>query len=205
MHAQTLLAMAMALSIAAATPGPAVFAIVSRAVARGFRDSAAMAFGIVLGDMVYFFAALTGWSAVAHVLGDMFSVVRVVAAVALIFMGGRMIRASFAARQDNAPPSPSASRRVFAAGFLLTLGNPKTILFYLAFLPTFIDLTAVGPWDAVGLSAVIFTVVGSVMLAYAAVAARAAKSLRNPAVTRWMHRGAGAALIGAGAAVAIRS
>lgn len=204
MELHTLLAMAVALSIAAATPGPAVFAIVSRAVARGFRDASAMALGIVLGDTVYFLAALTGWSAVAHAFGDFFSVIRIIAAAALVFMGGRMIHASFCAREE-APPPPAPSRRMFAAGFLLTLGNPKTILFYLAFLPTFIDLTTVNVWGAAGLVGVIFAVVGGVMLAYAALAARAASGLRNPAISRWMHRGAGATLIGAGAAVAMRS
>ena len=205
MEIHTLLAMAVALSIAAATPGPAVFAIVSRAVARGFRDAAAMALGIVLGDTFYFLAALTGWSAVAHAFGDFFSIIRIVAAAALIVMGGRMIRASFSAKGETAAPPPAPSRRMFAAGFLLTLGNPKTILFYLAFLPTFIDLTTVNVWGAAGLVGVIFTVVGGVMLTYAALATRAGHGLRNPAVSRWMHRGAGATLIGAGAAVAMRS
>ncbi|WP_337995673.1 LysE family translocator [Oleispirillum naphthae] len=204
METHTLLAMAVALSIAAATPGPAVFAIVSRAMARGFRDAAAMALGIVLGDTAYFLAALTGWSAVAHAFGDVFSAIRIVAAAALVVMGGRMIHASFSAREETAQP-PAPSRRMFAAGFLLTLGNPKTILFYLAFLPTFIDLTTVNVWGAAGLVGVIFTVVGGVMLTYAALAARAGHGLRNPALSRWMHRGAGATLIGAGAAVAMRS
>lgn len=205
MQIETMLAMAAALAIAAATPGPGVIAIVARAVARGFKDAAAMSAGLVLGDLVFFIAALTGWSAVAGMLGGVFEIVRIVAAVALVLMGGKMMLASFkTAEIPRDQPAPVA-HRAFVAGFLLTLGNPKTILFYLAFLPTFIDLTRVDAWGAFDLVLVIVSVVGSVMLCYAAIASRAARCLARPAFARWMLRGAGTMLIGTGAAVAARS
>lgn len=206
---ETLLAMAAALAVAAATPGPGVLAIVARAVASGFKDAAAMSAGLVLGDLVFFTAALTGWSAVAGMLGGVFEIVRIVAAIALVLMGLKMMIASFKAAKDS-PATPIAApdgvaRRAFMAGFLLTLGNPKTILFYLAFLPTFIDLTKVDAWGAVDLALVIVGVVSVVMLSYAAAAAKAARCLSRPAFARWMLRGAGTMLIGTGAAVAARS
>jgi threonine/homoserine/homoserine lactone efflux protein len=203
MSHETLAAMAVALAIAAATPGPGVLAIVSRSVTRGFRDGAAMSAGLILGDLVFFTAALTGWTAVAGAFGEIFFVIRIVAATVLVAMGARMLIGSFA---DAPKPHavPPTAHRAFVAGFLLTLGNPKTILFYLAFLPTFIDLSRVDAQGAVDLVGVIVVVVGGVMLAYAAIASRAARCLARPAFTRWMQRGAGTTLIGAGAAVAVR-
>ncbi len=204
MSYETLAAMAVALAIAAATPGPGVLAIVSRSIARGFRDGAAMSAGLILGDLVFFTAALTGWTAVAGAFGEIFFVIRIVAATALILMGARMLVASFADAPEERRAAPPTAHRAFVAGFLLTLGNPKTILFYLAFLPTFIDLSRVDAQGAVDLVGVIVVVVGGVMLAYAAIASRAARCLARPAFTRWMQRGAGTTLIGAGAAVAVR-
>ncbi len=202
MAIETLAAMAAALAILALTPGPGVFAVVGRAIGHGFADTAAMVGGIVLGDLVYFTAALTGWAAVAEAFGDVFGIVRLVAAAALAVMGGRMILASF--RHAPATARTPVKGRAFAAGFLLTLGNPKAILFYLAFLPTFIDLTRIDAVGAAEVAAVIVVVVGGVLLAYAAAAARAAACLSRPAFSRWMQRGAGAILIGTGAAVAGR-
>ncbi|SBV95916.1 LysE type translocator family protein [uncultured Alphaproteobacteria bacterium] len=203
---ETLAAMAAALAILAVTPGPGVLAVISRAIGHGFADAAAMVVGIVLGDLVFFTAALTGWAAVAHAFGDVFEIVRLVAAVALVAMGGRMIRASFRGAAHPPPPARTAvKRRAFAAGLLLTLGNPKAILFYLAFLPTFIDLGRVDAVGALEIGAVIVTVIGGVLLGYAALAAKAATCLSRPAFARWMLRGAGSLLIGTGAAVAARS
>lgn len=206
MTLESLLAMAAALAILAITPGPGVLAVISRAVGHGFADAAVMTVGIVLGDLVFFAAALTGWAAVAQAFGGVFGAVRLIAALALLLMGARMVRASF--RPGTSGPAPAAGatkRRAFAGGLLLTLGNPKAILFYLAFLPTFIDLARIGPADALAVGAVIIGVVGGVLLAYAALAARAARCLSRPAFARWMLRGAGALLIGTGAAVAARS
>lgn len=203
MTLENLVAMAAALAILAVTPGPGVFAVVSRAVGYGFADAAVMTVGIVLGDLVYFTAALTGWAAVAQGFGDVFGIVRLIAAAALVVMGGRMIRASF---KPAPPPANGAGvkRRAFATGLLLTLGNPKAILFYLAFLPTFVDLTRMDALGALEVGATIVAVVGGVLLGYAALAARAATCLSRPAFARWMLRGAGSLLIGTAAAVAAR-
>ncbi|MBN2752785.1 MAG: LysE family translocator [Rhodospirillaceae bacterium] len=205
MELHVLLSMAVALGIAAATPGPGVLAIVSRAIGYGFRDASVMTAGIVLGDTLYFLAALTGWSAVAQMFGDVFSIIRVVAAIALIFMGCHMVKGSFSPKISIPTTHATSTQRVFIAGFLLTLGNPKTMLFYLAFLPTFINLSNVDAWGALSLVGVIFTIVSGVMLTYAAIGARAAKGLKNPSVVRWLQRSAGATLIGTGAIVATRS
>lgn len=203
MTLETLAAMAVALAILAVTPGPGVLAVVSRAVGHGFADAAVMTIGIVLGDLVYFAAALTGWAAVAQAFGEVFEIVRLIAAAALVLMGGRMILASFKATSSRSGGT-AVKRRAFVTGFLLTLGNPKAILFYLAFLPTFIDLTRVDVPGALEVGATIVAVVGGVLLAYAALAARAAACLAHPAFARWMLRGAGSLLIGTGAAVAAR-
>ncbi len=205
MTPESLLAMAVALAILAVTPGPAVIAVISRAVGHGFADAAVMTLGIVLGDLVYFTAALSGWAAVAQAFGGVFEAIRLAAALVLLVMGARMVRASFHRGETPAPPRNATKRHAFTGGLLLTLGNPKAILFYLAFLPTFVDLSRLSAADAAAVVGVIVGVVGCVLLAYAALAARAARCLARPAFARWMLRGAGTILIGTGAAVAARS
>lgn len=206
MALETLAAMAAALAILAVTPGPGVLAVVSRAVGHGFADTAVMILGIVLGDLVYFAAALTGWAAVAQAFGGVFEAIRLIAAAALVAMGGRMLLASFRGAKTAPPPQQRRARhRAFVTGFLLTLGNPKAILFYLAFLPTFIDLTRIDAVGGIEVGATIVVVVGGVLLGYAALASRAATCLSRPAFARWMLRGAGSLLVGTGAAVAVRS
>ena len=89
-------------------------------------------------------------------------------------------------------------------GFALTLGNPKAILFYAAFLPSFIDVTRLGLSDIALLVAVVTVVLFLVMLGYCSLAARARRLFQSRHSMRRLNRGAGALLIGAGVAVATR-
>lgn len=190
------LAYAVALGFAAAIPGPGVVALVARALASGFWAGMAFAAGLMLGDLTYLAAAVFGLTRVAEALGEVFVVVRIGAGLYLGYLAIQLWRA---AAQTRHVAAHGAGRPMesFLAGLTVTLANPKTIVFYLAVLPTLLDLRAVGPGDFAVLVAVTALVLVAVMTPYAALASRARYALQTAAFHRRLNRGAAAIMAGA--------
>ena len=93
---------------------------------------------------------------------------------------------------------------MFAAGLLVTLGNPKIMVFYLALLPTLIDLHRVGPGEWGQLVAVMLLVLAGIDLAWALLAARARRLLHSPRAVRLVNRAGASMMAGAAAAIAAK-
>ncbi|HIC81872.1 MAG TPA: LysE family translocator [Kiloniellaceae bacterium] len=204
---ETLLAFTAAMLVLALTPGPGFLAVVARAMSQGFGAGLAATAGLVLGDLLFLALAILGLSALAAVLGEFFLVVKWLGAAYLVWLGIALWRSDGAAAQRTAPegPRPKASHRgSLALGFLVTLGNPKVILFYGAFLPTFVDLAALTLGDVVLLGVVVAAALFAVLGAYAFLAARAGRVMKNSRAQRWLNRVTGGILVGAGVAVATR-
>jgi threonine/homoserine/homoserine lactone efflux protein len=190
------LAYALALGLAAAIPGPGVVALVARALASGFLAGMAFALGLILGDLTYLAAAVFGLTRVAEALGDVFVVVRICAGLYLGYLAVQLWRAS----AHTAPVTPrkaDTSLGSFVAGLTVTLANPKTIVFYLAVLPTLLDLRAVTRADFALLVAVTALVLVAVMTPYAALASRARRAFQGAAFRRRLNRSAAAIMAGA--------
>lgn len=187
---------ALALGVAAAIPGPGVVALVARALGAGFGAAMAFSLGLILGDLTYLAAAIFGLSLIAEALGAVFVVVRYGAALYLAYLAFRLWRAAGAAArvEGESRDRPWTS---FVAGLTITLGNPKTIVFYLAILPTLVDLRGVTAADCVSLVVITAAILFAVMTPYAALAARARESLRRPAFRARLNRGAAAIMAGA--------
>lgn len=200
----SLVLFAAAMFVLAITPGPGVFATVARALASGLRHAAAVVAGIVIGDLLFLVAAVYGLAALAQVLGDLFAFVKYAGAAYLIWLGVGLWRA---------PPGKHAIRGVkelswhssLVTGLVITLGNPKVILFYLGFLPTFVDLEQLSPHGVMLIAAVVAVVVGGVLLGYACGAARARRWFRSARAERVLNRGAGGIMIATGAVLASRN
>jgi len=204
MHASVLAAFAVALAIAVALPGPGIFAVVSCAIGRGFREAMALIAGIILGDLVYFYLAVLGMAALARSLGELFFIVKLAGAAYLIWLGYRLWRQPVAAAEAG-PLSPTDRRghgRSLLAGFLVTVSNPKTIGFYAGLLPTFIDLGKLTTADALAMGAIVVLTVGATPAAYAFAAARSRRFFQSPSRLRLLNRTAGAMMIGSGVTVA---
>ncbi len=121
------------------TPGPAVLYIVARSGEQGRRAGLLSALGIGLGTLVHVAAAALGLSALLVSSAVAFSTVKYVGALYLIFLGVRRLLVK-AGPEEALPSRPRASmRRIFAEGVLVNVLNPKTALFFLAFLPQFVD------------------------------------------------------------------
>ncbi|MDI1248086.1 MAG: LysE family translocator [Lacunisphaera sp.] len=202
MHLSVLAAFAVALAIAVALPGPGIFAVVSCALGRGLRDALALIGGIILGDLIYFYLAVFGMAALARSMGEFFIVVKLAGAAYLIWLGLKLWRQEPAGPALAAAASPRNYRRSFLGGFMVTIGNPKTIAFYAGLLPTFIDLEQLSAGDAALMGLIVILTVGLIPAAYAVAAAGSRRFFQSPARMRLMNRTAGTMLVGAGVTVA---
>ncbi|MFC5991085.1 LysE family translocator [Limoniibacter endophyticus] len=190
-----LLPYCIALGIAAAIPGPGVIALIARALGSGFRHGLAFAGGLILGDLTFLGAACFGLAMIAAALGELFLIVRIAASIYLAYLAWKLWRSTGLNERMGAVAEESV-RSSFSAGYLITLSNPKTIVFYLALMPTVIDLGSITP-AIFGLLVVATTLILLlVMLPYAALAASARGVLTKPAIMRGLNRSAATILMG---------
>lgn len=186
-------------------PGPAILMVVGRSLTSGFRASFSLISGILLGDVFYMALVFTGLAALGQILGDFFVVVRILAALFLIYWGISLWR-----KEPQKPPSGAAAAdpgdafMSFMTGFGVTLGNPKAMLFHLGFLPTFFDLPALTFLDALTIMGVFVAVIGTVFAAYAYAAGKAGALANDPRKMRLLNRCSGTLLIGVGATVLLK-
>ncbi len=187
---------AAAYLLSVASPGPGIAALVSRTLARGWHGTPAFVLGFVAGDLLWFMAAVTGVSALAQRAAGALIVMKYAGAAYLFYLAYRMWTSDVAlADVDREPPED----RPFLASFLLTLGNPKVMMFFLALLPTVVDLETLTIADALAMAAVIPIVLAGVMSAYALASVRARGFFTSSRSFRILNR-CGAIVI-AGAAV----
>lgn len=193
-----------AMFVLAITPGPGVFATVSRALSSGFRSSLEVIAGIVLGDIVFLLLAVSGLSALVHILGDLFFIVRLTGGLYLIRIGWKLLTTEPMTSDIRAERRKSGGAQRFVSGFLITLGNPKVILFYAGFLPAFVNLSSLKSSDVFIIIGLITAVLTGVMSAYAYSASRARKFFTGRQSVRNLNRCAGSVMIGTGMMIAVR-
>lgn len=199
----TLAAFTVAYAIAVLVPGPGVAAVVARALGGGFASAVPMVLGILVGDLIYLVFALFGLAAIAHWFGPIFVIVRWAGAAYLLYIAWQFWTAKPGEEQIRA--RRESGWKTFLSGFALTMGNPKTIVFYLALLPTVIPLdqpiTVLGFAELTGIVIVVLLIIG---LAYAGLAAAARDLFRSSRAIRWLNRTAGAMMASAALFVVAR-
>ena len=121
------------------TPGPAVIYVISTALARGPRAGLAGAFGIVVGNTLYFVLSALGVAAVILASNAVFTVLKWIGAGYLVYVGARML---LARREQPVTLRSEPVAHAFARGFAVQAANPKALAFFVALLPQFIDPTA---------------------------------------------------------------
>ena len=193
----------VAITLAAATPGPAMFAVITNGVSRGFVRAFMAGLGVAAGDAVLVTLALLGLVALAQTFEWVFLALKYAGAAYLVFLGIRMWR-SAAAGSDGSPAEQARLSRSFFLGASIALGNPKAILFHASIMPLILDLNTMTLADGLLVVAVVISVNIVTMGAYAALAGRASNWFRTPRRMRLMNRFAGGAMIGTGALIAAR-
>lgn len=201
-----LLVFGTAVVIAAASPGPAIAALVARVIGRGLAGVPAFIGGIILGDLTWLAIAVLGLSLVAHSFEIVFTVIKYLGAVYLLFLAWKMWIAPAQEIDVAAVTVRSEARalRSFLGGLLLTLGNPKTIAFYVALTPTLIDVRRIDFVSYAELAGVIVIALIVVLGGYALAAARARALFRSARALKMLNRTGGALMASAAAAVATR-
>ena len=139
-EASTLALFSLAALALIVVPGPAVLYIVARSVDQGRRAGVVSALGIAVGGLVHVAAAVVGLSALVVSSARAFEVVKYAGAAYLIVLGIRRLLTREVIQEDGRAPAPL--RSIFGQGVIVNVLNPKTALFFLAFLPQFIDLEA---------------------------------------------------------------
>ncbi|MCF2521916.1 LysE family translocator [Bradyrhizobium sp. G127] len=196
---------AFAILVAAASPGPAIAAILARVIGRGTAGVPAFIAGIVLGDITWLAIAVLGLSFVANSFEMIFAVIKYAGAAYLLFIAYRLWTAPATPVDVNAADNVDGQPlRSFVGGLLLTLGNPKTIAFYVALTPTLIDVSRVDLVSYAELAAIIAVVLVFVLGGYALAAARARKMFRSSRAMKLLNRVGGGVMAGAAAAIATR-
>ncbi|MGU7770780.1 LysE family translocator [Burkholderia sp. MR1-5-21] len=203
MSASSLVAFAIALFVLAGTPGPSVAALVARVLTNGFRDVLPFLVAMWLGEAVWLTCAVGGLAVVAHTFAAGFYVLKLAGVGYLLFLAWKMWTAPTDPAMDDIPRGRSAAR-MFAAGLLVTLGNPKIVLFYLALLPTIIDLSHVSVTGWAELVATMLAVLIISDCAWAFVATRVRKFIMTRRAMKIANRTSAAAMAGAAVAIATR-
>ena len=201
---ESALSFALALVLWVFIPGPAILAIIGRSLTAGFGSSLKLIVGILLGDLFYLSLVLGGLAAVGKALGGVFLAIKMIGAVYLIFLGLQLWFKDPAAGRDLPDNEGAGHYKTFLAGFSITLGNPKAILFHLGFLPTFFNLPALTVRDALLIALIFISILGSSLVLYAYAAGRARRLFRDQRKMRLLNRGGGTLMIGAGIAVAVK-
>jgi threonine/homoserine/homoserine lactone efflux protein len=198
------LALSATVLVAALTPGPAVTAIVARAIADGARPAMAINAGVVTGDLLFFGLAVGGMATAAHALGGFFAVLQALGAAYLAWQGVTLWRTKPRVTAVTGAGHESHFRRNYAAGLLLMMSHVQAMLFYAALLPGFVDLAALRLPDLLLLAAMLVVVIGGVNTGYAFLAARARGFFANERAVWALNRAAAALMFVAAALVATR-
>ena len=205
MTIETWLAFVAASTVLLAIPGPTVMLVISYGLGEGRRSAWATVAGVALGDFTAMTLSLLGLGAVLAASAALFTVLKWAGAAYLVYLGVRLWRSEPRPEALAAAPTESpilSPWPMLGHAFAVTALNPKSIMFFVAFLPQFITSSApVLPQVAV-LEATFLTLAALNAAAYAYLAGRLRGAVRRPAVLKAINRIGGGILIGAGVAAA---
>lgn len=198
-----LLIFAGALLVAAGSPGPSIAALVARVLARGPRDVLPFLTAMWIGEAIWLALAVWGLSAIAQSFQLVFLVIKWLGVGYLLFLAWQMWKAPSDLHESNVPERSSSSK-MFATGLAVTLGNPKIMMFYMALLPTIIDLHQLTLLGWAELTATMVLVLIVVDVAWVILAVRARRLLTSPRAVRIANRCSAGIMAGAASAIASR-
>lgn len=203
MELASILIFAGALLVAAGSPGPSIAALVARVISKGFRDVLPFLAAMWIGEAIWLSLAVFGLAVVAQTFQLAFVVVKWGGVAYLAWLAWKMWTAPVSSHATDMPTEDSAWK-LFFAGMAVTLGNPKIMMFYLALLPTIIDLASVTFIGWLELTLAMVVVLVTIDAAWVLAAAQARKLLRSPRAMRFANRVSATTMAGAAAAIAAR-
>ncbi|MEN0042018.1 MAG: LysE family translocator [Pseudomonadota bacterium] len=184
------------------SPGPATTAVMAKGTTTGWKRTLPFITGLVVGDLILFGLAVLGLAALAVSMGALFAIIKWLGIAYLLWLAWRMWH--LPPRTFDAEPPRQDGWKLLTFGTLLPLGNPKAIGFYVAILPTVMDVTVIAAKDATLLALIIAIVWFGVLLGYATMADKASHLVRRPRAQRWFNRAASGSMVAAAGTVAMQ-
>ncbi|QTP57850.1 LysE family translocator [Billgrantia antri] len=176
--------------VVVASPGTGVLYTLATGLARGVRACILAALGCTLGIVPHMLAAITGLASLLHASATAFQLLKLLGVAYLLYIAWSMLRTRAMALPDTgqAPP-PLPARRLIGNAVLINLLNPKLTLFFLAFLPQFVDTSEAPLVQMFGLSLAFMLMTFAVFIVYGVSAAAARQRvLARPRVLAWLRR-----------------
>jgi threonine/homoserine/homoserine lactone efflux protein len=192
-----------ALFINSSSPGPSVAALVARVLTSGWRSVMPLLAAMWLGEALWLAAAVFGLSVMAQSFYWAFVILKYLGVAYLLYLAYRMWTAPSEVRDDALLASDS-SWRLFFTGMAITLGNPKIMVFYLALLPSIVDLARISLMGWMELTVTMVAVIVAVDLTWVMIAAQARRWLKSPRAVRIANRTSATAMGGAALVIATR-
>ncbi len=192
------LAFAAASAVLVAIPGPTVLLVISYSLGHGRRLAPAIVAGVALGDFTAMTASMAGLGALLLASAVIFTVLKWIGAAYLVYLGIRLWRAPIFPTSTREAAGDVAPRRAFAHAYAVTSLNPKSLLFFVAFVPQFLLPGARLLPQILVLETIFLVLATANAAAYALMASAVRQTIRRPDVQRLVNRTGGSLLIGAG-------
>jgi threonine/homoserine/homoserine lactone efflux protein len=199
----------IAIFIFGITPGPGIFAILAKSMSQGAKSCWWLSVGMSISDICYLVMACFGLASLAYAWEEVFLLIRVLGGAYLIYLGWKMWTSVPDLAQELTHKDLKVNNKgnlsAFIQGFMISASNPKVILFYIAFLPTFMDVTQLGSRDIAIAAVLTFVALMLGLTLIALMAAQARRHLRSPKSITLMNRTAGSIMASAGLYIGLRS
>ena len=176
------IAYSLALAVSALIPGPGVAALIGQALGKRVKDTMPFILGHISGDVFFLTLAVLGLSVVAKAFSGVFIVIKILGALYLLYIAYGLWTSKGAFQSTENEQTKSKKSRLaggYLYGLVVTLGNPKTIIFYMALIPNVLDLNQVGFLDWSILATITATILMITLLVYAFAASIAAGVLSS--------------------------
>ena len=199
MTLETWLAFSAASFVLLAVPGPTILLVVAYALGHGRAAASATVIGVALGDLTAMTASMLGLGALLATSATLFTALKWIGGAYLVWLGVKLWRAPVTVAPDVEPDAPRApALRIALHTYAVTALNPKSIVFFVAFLPMFLD-TAQPLLPQMAILEVTFIVLATLnAAAYGLMASLVRTRIRKPSVRMWINRAGGSMMIGAG-------
>jgi len=207
MTTETSIMFFIAIFIFSITPGPGTFALIARALVSSAWACLPMTLGIIVSDITYLILATLGLASIAENYSSLFTIIRFIGATYLLYLGWKIwteeVNINFNENENALKKFDWIS--AFIQGVLISASNPKVILFYIAFLPTFIDLTTLNNADVILLSILTFfsLMLGLMFVSIGASSMR--KYFNSASALKRLNQMAGTIMISAGLFLALKN
>ncbi|KAA8678432.1 LysE family translocator [Vibrio gigantis] len=198
------IALFVAMALSAAIPGPSVLAVVSRSIAYGSVQGLLVVVGVLVADYIFIFLAISGLSLVASLMGEFASLIKYVGVAYLLWLAYITWTSEvvdLGAKETKASIKSSS----LITGMIMTLSNPKAILFYMGFFPAFVDLTALTVIDVVSILLLSTISVGGILAAYACAASKASFMFKGHIARKRLNKLSGGFLATCGVMLAAKT